>query len=100
MSFRASLIDYDALAKLISAYDDEAETIERVIKAILESNGECSNGGWVTKTSEAFCERIQNDHVPKLRSAADALRDVAEYLRRYSQNKEDEDAQDARAILG
>ena len=92
-------VDYDVLNTGVNVYSNQASAIMDVINAINRMNGDLQEG-WSNETARAFIDRINSDHLPKLKSAAEAVQEVADYISSYLANKQDEDSQGASSISG
>lgn len=90
-------VDYDVLSKGIADYAAQAEAITGIVETIKKMNGELQKG-FINKTASAFVERIDTDHIPKLKAASDALQEVSNYLKTYSANRQHEDEGGAGSI--
>lgn len=92
-------VDYDVLNDGKVVYANQAGAIDDVINAIINMNRALQEG-WSNETARAFVERINTDHIPKLRNAAAAIQEVSDYINTYLANKQSEDSQGASAISG
>ena len=92
-------VDYDVLNDGKVVYANQARAIDDVITAINNMNRALQEG-WSNETARAFVERINSDHIPKLRNAAAAIQEVSDYINTYLANKQSEDSQGASAISG
>ena len=92
-------VDYDVLNDGKVVYANQARAIDDVITAINNMNRALQDG-WSNETARAFVERINSDHIPKLRNAAAAIQEVSDYINTYLANKQSEDSQGASAISG
>ena len=92
-------VDYDVLNEGKKVYADQAGAIDDVIAALNRMNAQLQEG-WSNETARAFVQRIDSDHIPKLRNAAAAIQEVSDYINTYLANKQSEDSQGASAISG
>ena len=90
-------VDYDVLAKGQEVYQKQAEVIGEALAALISMNSELE-AGWTNLTASAFLEKFEDVHKPALESAQEALEGIADYISRYSVNRQDEDQQNANNI--
>lgn len=92
-------VDYEVLTQGKTQYANQAAAIMDVINQIKSMNANLTQG-WSNETARAFVNRIDNDHIPKLKQASAALEEVSKYINDYLANRQDEDTQGAGAISG
>lgn len=66
-------VDYEALTKIASQFQNEAEAIQQVLQMIRGSMTPLQNGGWVGQGSEAFFNEMESDILPAVGRLTDAL---------------------------
>ena len=77
-----NFVDYDVLNEGKTLYANQAGAIDDVINAIIRMNGQLQEG-WSNETARAFVQRIDSDHIPKLRNAALARSPAKKSSMRY-----------------
>ena len=66
-------VDYEALAKVASQFQNEAEAIEQILQMIRGSMTPLQNGGWIGQGSDAFFNEMESEIIPAVNRLADAL---------------------------
>lgn len=90
-------VNYDVLNEGKTLYAKQAGAIDDVITAINSMNAQLQEG-WSNETARAFIQRIDSDHIPKLRNAAAAIQEVSDYIGTYLANIIDIDTGGANAL--
>ena len=90
-------VDYEVLDTGVTTYGRNAETLDEVINDLVNMNGQLQDG-WTNDTADAFIERFNDEYKPALENARDAIQSISEYISKYVQNRQDDDAQAAAAI--
>lgn len=92
-------VDYDSLSNGQVTYAQQAQAIQDVITRIDAMNSELS-GGWENQSANAFFNRYETEHKPALMKAAESLQNISDFIRKYSADRESEDAANAAQIGG
>jgi len=66
-------VDYEALAKVASQFQNEAEAIQQVLQMVRGSMTPLQNGGWIGQGSDAFFNEMESDVLPAVGRLTDAL---------------------------
>jgi len=90
-------VDYSVLSTATTTYARQAAAIDDVLTALINMNSELA-GGWTNKTSEAFLDRFEREYKVNLQQVRDAVQELSDYIEKYSQNRQEEDAEGASAI--
>ena len=90
-------VDYEVLESGVTVYATQAANIDDALTALINMNGQLE-AGWTNQTASAFIERFNSEYKPALENVRDAVQSISDYIRQYSSNKQDEDAQGASAI--
>lgn len=92
-------VDYNVLENAVSVYANQASAIDEVINYLVKMNSELQSG-WTNQTSDAFINRFESEYKVNLQNIRDALQNISDYIKKYSANRQEEDAQGASAIGG
>lgn len=90
-------VDYEVLEVGVTTYGSNAETLDEVITSLVNMNGQLQEG-WTNETADAFIERFEEEYKPALENARDAIQSISDYISKYMQNRQDDDAQAAAQI--
>ena len=66
-------VDYEALTKIASQFQNEAEAIEQILQMVRGSMTPLQNGGWIGQGSDAFFNEMESDILPAVNRLANAL---------------------------
>lgn len=92
-------VDYDVLASAVSVYHTQSEAIDEVLTALVSMNGQLQDG-WTNQTATAFIERFEAEYGPALENARDAIESISTFIQEYMDNRQEDDAQGASAVMG
>ena len=92
-------VDYEVLATGVTVYGNQATTIDEVVNALINMNGQLQDG-WTNQTADAFIERFETEYRPALENARDAIQSISDFIQTYIQNRQEDDAQGAAAVRG
>lgn len=90
-------VDYEVLEVGVTTYGNNAETLDEVLTSLVNMNSQLQDG-WTNQTADAFIERFNDEYKPALENARDAIQSISDYISKYVQNRQDDDAQAAAAI--
>lgn len=94
-----NIVDYEALEQAATQYQNAASEISDLMKSLTDLNNSIrDNRSWQNKTSEAFFQKFDDEYVPAFAKASEDLNEVSNYIRQYSQNRQDEDSAGAAAL--
>ena len=92
-------VDYEVLATGVTVYGNQASTLDEVVTALINMNGQLQDG-WTNQTADAFIERFEEEYRPALENARDAIQSISDFIQTYIQNRQEDDAQGAAAVRG
>lgn len=66
-------VDYEALSKIASRFQNEAEAIQQVLQMVRGAMTPLQDGGWIGQGSDAFFNEMESDIIPAMSRLTDAL---------------------------
>ena len=78
-------VDYEALTKIASQFQNEAEAIQQILQMIRGSMTPLQNGGWIGQGSDAFFNEMESDILPAVGRLTDALTQAGGVSRQISE---------------
>ncbi len=90
-------VDYEVLETGVTTYGNNADALDEVLTSLMNMNSQLEEG-WTNDTATAFIERFNDEYKPALENARDAIQSISDYIAKYVQNRQDDDAQAAAAI--
>lgn len=78
-------VDYEALTKIASQFQNEAEAIQQLLQMIRGSMTPLQNGGWIGQGSDAFFNEMESDILPAVGRLTDALTQAGGVSRQISE---------------
>lgn len=85
-------IDYEALELARKEYNDRGNELRDIADRVLKMNGQLEQG-WKNDTARGFMAAINQNNVPQLIAASDALHHIAKYIGDYVRDQKEKDAE-------
>ena len=92
------LVNYPGMEEAATFYTDRATDLREMTNSIKSRNGQLVSADWNGEAALAFQERFETDHAVNMEKVAQALDEIASFIRKYVSEHQSGDSAQASAI--